>query len=126
MGSLLANASMPLKFWDEAFITTTYLINLLPSKILEFHTPIERLLRKNQTTNLFVFLAAHVGQTYGLTTLGSSPFGQLDVSSLDIAQFTKGSSALKYPLVACTYLAMLSLMKLFFPLKTCIKMLELS
>jgi hypothetical protein len=30
--ALLANASMPLKFWDEAFLTATYLINMLPSK----------------------------------------------------------------------------------------------
>jgi hypothetical protein len=30
--SLLAHASMPLKFWDEAFITATYLINRLPSR----------------------------------------------------------------------------------------------
>jgi histone deacetylase 1/2 len=26
--ALLAHASMPLKFWDEAFLTPTYLINL--------------------------------------------------------------------------------------------------
>ena len=32
--SLLAHASMPLKFWDEAFITATYLINRLPSKVI--------------------------------------------------------------------------------------------
>jgi histone deacetylase 1/2 len=42
--ALLANASMPLKFWDEAFITATFLINLLPSKVLDFETPTERLL----------------------------------------------------------------------------------
>lgn len=30
--ALLANASMPLKYWDESFITATFLINLLPSK----------------------------------------------------------------------------------------------
>jgi histone deacetylase 1/2 len=42
--ALLANASMPLKFWDEVFITTTFLINLLPSKVLDFATPVERLL----------------------------------------------------------------------------------
>jgi hypothetical protein len=41
---LLANASMPLKFWDEDFLTTTFLINLLPSKVLDFDTPTERLL----------------------------------------------------------------------------------
>jgi len=42
--ALLANASMPLKFWDEAFLTATYLINLLPSKVIKFETPITRLL----------------------------------------------------------------------------------
>jgi hypothetical protein len=42
--ALLANASMPLKFWDEAFLTATFLINLLPSKVIGFDTPVERLL----------------------------------------------------------------------------------
>lgn len=44
--ALLANASMPLKFWDQAFLTATYLINMLPSKILNFDTPTERLLQE--------------------------------------------------------------------------------
>ena len=35
---------MPLKFWDEAFLTATFLINLLPSKVIDFDTPTERLL----------------------------------------------------------------------------------
>lgn len=34
---------MPLKFWDEAFITATYLINHLPSKVIDGHTPLELL-----------------------------------------------------------------------------------
>jgi hypothetical protein len=37
---------MPLKFWDEAFLTDTYLINMLPSKVIDHETPIERLLHK--------------------------------------------------------------------------------
>lgn len=41
--TLLAHASMPLKFWDEAFVTATYLINRLPSKVISGDTPIERL-----------------------------------------------------------------------------------
>jgi hypothetical protein len=41
--ALLANASMPLKLWDEAFLTATYLINILPSKVLDFDTPTKRL-----------------------------------------------------------------------------------
>jgi hypothetical protein len=36
---------MPLKFWDEAFLTTTFLINLLPSKVIHNETPVERLLK---------------------------------------------------------------------------------
>jgi hypothetical protein len=42
--ALLANASMPLKFWDKAFLTMTFLINLLPTKVLKFETPTEKLL----------------------------------------------------------------------------------
>jgi histone deacetylase 1/2 len=42
--ALLANASMPLKYWDEAFLTATFPINLLPSKVIDSDTPVERLL----------------------------------------------------------------------------------
>jgi histone deacetylase 1/2 len=41
--ALLAHASMPLKFWDQAFLTTTYLINILPSKVIDFEIPSNRL-----------------------------------------------------------------------------------
>jgi histone deacetylase 1/2 len=37
--SLLAQACMPLKFWDEAFLTATYLINRTPTRLLGFSTP---------------------------------------------------------------------------------------
>jgi hypothetical protein len=43
--ALLANASMPLKYWDEAFLTATFLINLLPSKVINLESPTERLLK---------------------------------------------------------------------------------
>ena len=42
--ALLAHASMPLKFWDEAFLTATYLINLMSSKVINNISPSERLL----------------------------------------------------------------------------------
>jgi hypothetical protein len=41
--SLLAQASMPLKYWYEAFIAAVYLINRLPTKLLDFSTPLETL-----------------------------------------------------------------------------------
>lgn len=44
--ALLAHASMPLKFWDEAFLAACYLINCLPSKVIQFDTPLERLFKQ--------------------------------------------------------------------------------
>lgn len=49
--ALLANASMPLKFWDEAFLTAVYLINRLPTKTIDYLTPIERLLHEKPDYN---------------------------------------------------------------------------
>jgi hypothetical protein len=37
---------MPLKFWDEAFLTATHLVNMLPTKVINHETPMERLLHK--------------------------------------------------------------------------------
>lgn len=34
---------MPLKFWDEAFATAAYLINRLPSRVINYDTPLHRL-----------------------------------------------------------------------------------
>ena len=42
--ALLAGASMPLKFWDEAFLTAVHIINMLPSRVINNETPMERLL----------------------------------------------------------------------------------
>jgi hypothetical protein len=54
--SLLAHASMPLKFWDEAFMDTTFLINRLPSKVIDNNTPFERLLQqKLEYSSLRIF-----------------------------------------------------------------------
>ena len=54
--ALLANASMPLKYWDQAFLTATYLINILPSKVIDYQTPVERLLKEKPNYNSFACL----------------------------------------------------------------------
>lgn len=41
--SLLAGTSMPLKFWDEAYLTTVHLINMLSSRVINNDTPMHML-----------------------------------------------------------------------------------
>jgi hypothetical protein len=43
--ALLAHASVPLKFWDEAFTNATYLINRLPTCVIDNLCPLERLFK---------------------------------------------------------------------------------
>jgi hypothetical protein len=45
--ALLTHASMPLKYWDEAFLTAVYIINRTPTKLLSYDTPLHRLLGAN-------------------------------------------------------------------------------
>jgi len=44
--SLLASASMPLKYWDEAFLTASFLINRLPFPVTNHKSPFELLFHK--------------------------------------------------------------------------------
>jgi histone deacetylase 1/2 len=48
---------MPLKCWDEAFLPATYLINMLPSRVINHDTPVHRLLgtRPDYTSLIRVF-----------------------------------------------------------------------
>ena len=46
---------MPLKYWDEAFITATYLINRFPSKVIGNSTPLERLYNQKPNYNSLNF-----------------------------------------------------------------------
>jgi hypothetical protein len=39
--ALLAHAHIPLKFWDEAFLTATYLINRLPTRVVDNKCPLQ-------------------------------------------------------------------------------------
>lgn len=43
---------MSLKFWDEAFHATTYLINHTPSKVIDFATPLERMFNETPDYSL--------------------------------------------------------------------------
>jgi hypothetical protein len=51
--SLLSHANMPLKFWDEAYLTVTFLINCTPSRVIGYQKPMERLFGQTPPTILF-------------------------------------------------------------------------
>jgi hypothetical protein len=54
--SLLAQSSVPLKYWDQAFLSAVYLINRTPSRVIEYQTPLERLFEMEADyTSLRVF-----------------------------------------------------------------------
>ncbi|KAL3630661.1 hypothetical protein CASFOL_023645 [Castilleja foliolosa] len=54
--SLLAQSNMPLKYWQDAFTTATFLINRTPAKGIEFLSPIEKLTKqKPNYSDLKVF-----------------------------------------------------------------------
>jgi hypothetical protein len=54
--ALLAKACMPLKYWDQAFLAATHLINLTPSKRIDYDTPLHRLLGATlDYSNLHIF-----------------------------------------------------------------------
>jgi hypothetical protein len=50
--ALLAHASMPIKFWDEAFATAAYLINRLPTRVIDNLCPLERLFKALPNYNM--------------------------------------------------------------------------
>jgi hypothetical protein len=42
--ALLAGAHVPIKLWDDVFLTATYLINRMATRVLDNSSPIEHLL----------------------------------------------------------------------------------
>ena len=122
--AILANACMPLKFWDEAFITAVFLINRTPSKVIYFATPFERLYNQQPDySSLRVFGCACWPnlRPYNSRKL---EFRSKRVSFLDIVTYIKVTNVSTSPLAESIFLEMLSLMKKYFPLRTYTLMLE--
>jgi hypothetical protein len=111
--SLLAHASMPLKFWDEAFLIATYLINRTPSRVINYDTPLEPLFHiKPEYSSLRAFGCACWPnlRPYNTRKLGSVPKG---VFSLAIEMSIKALSVLMLKREEFTFHEMF-LMKIYF------------
>jgi hypothetical protein len=94
---------MLLKYWDEAFIAATYLINRSPTKTLDFSSNHETLFRKNPTMLASGPLGVPTDPISGPATHISFNSAPNNEYSWVIAIFTRGLSALIFLVVVFTY-----------------------
>jgi hypothetical protein len=111
--ALLAHASMPLKFWDEAFLTATFLINHLLTPVLHHLSPIEKLFATKPAYSFYSHLVVRVGRICIHIIHTSLPFDRNSALFLAIAHITRGTNVSTYPLVVFIFLVMLFLTQLF-------------
>jgi hypothetical protein len=92
--ALLAHASMPLKYWNDAFLAVVHLINRTSTKLLSYDTPLHQLLGTTPITLVFVSLGAHTGLIYAHITHKNFNFVLLDMFFLGIVICTRVLSVL--------------------------------
>jgi hypothetical protein len=119
---LLANTSMPLKFWDEAFLTATYLINILPSKVTGYNAPVELLLHEEPDYGSLRIFGCACWLNLRPYNTRKLLFGLFSVFFWGIALFIKDSSASNHHMVESIFPVMSSLTKRCFLLVRCIQM----
>jgi hypothetical protein len=95
--ALLAHASMPLKYWDEAFLAAVYLINRIPTKLVSYDTPLHRLLGATPDYSNFHVFGCACWPIYARIIPTSFNFDPLDTSFLGTIICTRGLSASIYP-----------------------------
>jgi hypothetical protein len=66
--TLMENASVPHQYWDEAFLTATYLINHLPSLVIHHKTPLELLFKQSPDYTLLRTFGCAVGYIFAHIT----------------------------------------------------------
>jgi hypothetical protein len=91
--ALLATASMSLKYWDQAFLAATHLINRTPLNFLPMIHPFIASLVLRLIIQIFGFLGALAGLISDPITLINFNFILFDVFFLAIVIFTKGINA---------------------------------
>lgn len=68
--ALLYHSNLAIKYCEDAFLTTTYIINRLPTKILQTKTHFEMVYQKPPYYGFFyVFLVMFVGPIYVRTII---------------------------------------------------------
>lgn len=111
----LAQSSMTVRMWDEAFLTACYLTNHLPSRVINNKTPLPCLFKTPTNYYKLKKLAALANQTSEHTIHASLCFGLNNASSLGTIIYTRGISVFTRRWGEYISLEMLSSMRLFLP-----------
>jgi hypothetical protein len=112
--TLLAHASVPFRYWSDAFTTACFLINHTPTRVLNMKTPIELLLNEQPDYTFLRCLGVLAGRIYAHTTNVHWNLDPRSVSSLATVLFIKVIVVFMFPLIVSTYLGMSCLMSMFF------------
>jgi hypothetical protein len=83
--TLLVASFVPHSYWDEAFVTTTFLVARLPTKILDNTSPFEKLFLRSPDYNILRVLDVPTGLIFDPTTNIRWSSDPRCVSSLDTA-----------------------------------------
>jgi hypothetical protein len=91
--ALLAHASMPIKFWDDAFLTATYLMNRLPTRVIDNFSPLTRLFNTPPNYTMFKIFGCACWPHHHLIISINCPLDRNLAFFLDITLFTKDINA---------------------------------
>jgi hypothetical protein len=101
--ALLTQSSLPLRLWDDMFVTACYLINILPSKPLGSITPFEKFLIKNPHILSIGYSIVPADPTYVPTIPQNSHFDIFNVCSWTIVVCIGDTNACTFPPVVSIY-----------------------
>jgi hypothetical protein len=117
---------MPLKYWNEAFLTALYLINRLPSKVIQSQTPMEHLFSNSGDYSLLHIFGCACWLNLRPYNKHKLSFRSKQCAFLGYSNLHKRYKCLDISTsYIYIYLVILSLTRLFFLLLHCIQMLVL-
>jgi histone deacetylase 1/2 len=110
----LAHASVPFRFWSDAFSTACFLINRTPTRVLDMKTPLELLLNELPDYTFFKVFGCACWPHLRPYNKHKLEYRSKNVFFLAIVLFTKGTNAFMFPRIVSTYLGMLFSMRILF------------
>ena len=117
--SLLFASNVPKRFWGDTLLTACFLINRMPSMVLQFRTPLQTLQKYFLENRIFslnlicVFFDVLPLYIYTILLLANWMQGRVNVFFLDIFRFKKVIGVIRLRKENILFLKMLLLLKYF-------------